>query len=72
MLYVSLGYVPGQLGWTSWGEGFILLYVNWFIPIHTTMSYPLGTGHSSGGECKGYCIGSFYNVINTLHESKTP
>ena len=41
-----LGHVFGQLDWTPRGEEFLLLFITWFIPIHTRMGHPLGVGHS--------------------------
>ena len=36
------------------------------------MSYPLGVGHSGGGECKGCCLGGVFHVRNTLQMCITP
>ena len=67
-----LGHISNQLGWTPWGERFLLLLVFWLIPIHTKMSYFLGVGYFGGGECKGYCLGGFCHISNTLHMYTTP
>ena len=68
-----LGHISGQLGWSPWGEGIPWLFVIWCIPIHTRISYPLIVGHSGGGECRSYCLGSLYygsniptHVYNTI------
>ena len=66
-----LGRVSGQLGWTPWSEGF-LLFVSWFIPIHTRMSHPLVMGHYGGREYKDYCLGSLCHISKTLHMCTTP
>ena len=65
-------HVSGQLGWTPWGEGFLLGFVVWFIPIHTRMRYPLVVDHSNGRECKGCYLGGLCYVRDTLNVCTTP
>ena len=64
--------MSGQLGLIPWGEGFLLLFIVWFISIHTRRSHPLGIGHSSSGESKGCCLGGLCYLSNTLHVCTTP
>ena len=47
-------------------------FVIWVIPIHTIMSHPPGMVYSSGGKCKGCCLGGLYYIRNTLHMFTTP
>ena len=68
----SWSMVSGQLRWTPWGEGFLLLFVIWFIPIHTRKCHPLFVGHSDGVEYKGCYLGSLCYIRNALHMCKTP
>ena len=67
-----LGHVCGQLGWTPWGEGFLLLLVIWLIPIHTRIIQPLVVGHSGGREYKKYYLGGLCYIGKTLHMCTTP
>ena len=66
------GASSGQLGWTPWGEGFLLIFTIWFTPIRTKMSHPLGVGHFGGWACKDYFLGGLFYVSNTLHVCTTP
>ena len=65
------GHVSGQLGWTPWGEGFLLFLIIWFSPIHTRMIHPLGAGYSGGKKCKVCCLGDLWYISNTLYMCTT-
>ena len=62
-----LGHVSSKLGWTSCGKGFLLLFVSWFIVIHTRASHPLGVGYFNRREHNGCCPGGLFHIKNTLH-----
>ena len=48
----------GPVGLNPLGYGICIVIISWFIPICTSMSYPISVGHSSGRDCGGYCLGS--------------
>ena len=62
---LCLGHIPA-----SWSEppGLrdFICFLFFYIPIHTTMSHPLGVGYSSGVECNIYCLGGLCHVSKTL------
>ena len=67
-----LGNVFGQLGWTSWDEGFPLLFILWFITIPTIMSHPMGLDYYNDGKCKDCCLGGLCHIRNTLYICTIP